>query len=384
MRKLILLLGATAFTFDASAAYALCANGDPDGCCAPPAPAPIGACNAGTRFEHLLSVAPAPDTSRFAITSIHAVWSDVEAANRWIYQARYAFACNAAPPAPIKRLSSTNGTETLDASTRIGTGESLVYYDRGGGITNLEARRISIDLAHPTLPAPPSDRRAPATAEGPAQTKFIWEHAGDIYACLQETCTAAQIIQVTSGASIERNPRISKSGRAVWQNASTGRIIYANLTVLPIIAVDIDAGAFPDINDEWIVYSKLDPQPGGCTTWSSHYQIYAYGPFSGAPIAKRISAQPNWGVANFIYPRLTDNYVVYAANWMFSTKTAWYVSAISSFATQTAERRELTDAANSYGTNLDAYEDPGADKLFVIGRDLLTPKARFSCCESSY
>jgi hypothetical protein len=367
---------------------ALCPSGEPDTCCESPVPPSNGACVQGTRWSRFLSGVVSPNAKNFAVTRYHAVWSDYTGTTRRLYYATHSAVCTDTALSAVA-ITGTDGVETQDTSIKLNSSTSRVYFDRSGGNLNIEGREIPAQKVFSPLPATTTDRRAPGTTEGGALPAAVWEQGGDIWACLKLTCLAADIIQVTNTSDVERFPRISANLRAVWQNSTTGRVLYADLNQVPFSIVDVDSGFQPDINNDWIVYAKNEPKPDPGCNWATHSMIWAYGPFSGGPSAFRITSADYLGAANYNSPRLSSSYVVASVNYMYTTKTIVGFAKISDFNPNitnppNAEFRELDEFANGYTTNIDLYEDTSTDYVFVVHRAQQIQSAALTCCRSGY
>jgi len=164
--------------------------------------------------------------------------------------------------------------------------------------------------------------------------------------------------------------------RVVWENTTTGEVMYAKSPVATPFA--IDQGAQPDVFGDWIVYAKREPSPHSTCRWADHWQLWAYGPLSDNPSKMRLSSVPYWGAANYIAPRLTDDYVVFLVDFLYATKTVVGIYPISGFGKSDVPMLEVDDLGDASG-NVDAWQESGS-VVHVLYRDRITAGAELRCC----
>ena len=186
-------------------------------------------------------------------------------------------------------------------------------------------------------------------------------------------------MRITNTPERERVPR-TYDGRIVWENMTTGEVMYVPRPgTRPVV---IDQGRQPDINQNWIVYAKDEPSPDPGCHWRSHTQLWAYGPLSSsAPRTLRISGVNYWGAANYIRPRLTKDYVVFLADYLYAHKTVVGIYPIAAFGNANVAMLEVDDAgdASHFEANVDAWQESGP-VVHVLYRHRATQSAKLRCC----
>jgi hypothetical protein len=350
--------------------------GDPAICCRDPGvpnPGFNSACSSG---KHTWSLSSAFDSTGFAITRDHAVWTATQPTGNVLYYVEYAGVCAVQPP-PMTQIPLTGSAISQDAGD-YGNGISLVFYDKAG---TQDLKAISLPSLRSFIPllSATSNQRQPAARnlDRSVPTAFVWVEADDIWACLGLRCAPSDVIRVTNTPEIERSPRIYGT-KVVWENETLGVIAYADISVPGFTARGFDRGTQPDINADWIVYMKPVLAPDNCS-WSTQFQVWAYGPLSGPTYQGPLHPQPYWGAANYISPRLTEDYVVFLADYIYQSKTVVVVYPLADISSTSGQLRELTDAGGYVtGTNVDIWQQPNGT-LHALYRNF-SGQAEMRCC----
>jgi hypothetical protein len=323
--------------------------------------------------EWLLSPEPSPNAIRFAITARHAVWWDERPAplHNSLFFVDHGASCSAKPSPPKEVTQSTN-TEAQDAVTNSGNPqESYVYFDNQG--KDLRGAILPSNVNFAPLPSATADQMFPGGSD--PMKGFAWQEDGDIWICLSLECNSGDTIRITQTSDRENHPRMY-GDHVVWENTSLGQVMYAKgPTYTP---VTIDQGSQPDVYGDWIVYAKREPSPNPACSWSHHWQLWAYGPLSNNPGTMRLSGVSYWGAANYIAPRLTDDYVVFLVDYLFHPKTVVGIYPISGFGKTNVPMLEVDDGGDASG-NVDAWQE-SSTVVHVLYRDRYTRGAKLRCC----
>jgi hypothetical protein len=315
----------------------------------------------------------------FTLTENHAIWWDqapVTDGNA-LFFVEHDGACDVSSLSGEVIIGS-NATEAVDAvRVGLGSGQSYAYFDNPG--LPLQAAELPDNVSVTPLSTPTGDQMYPGGNDSDPTVKgFVWEEDGDIWHCADYTCHAGGIQQVTQSADRDTRPRMSGE-YIVWENETTGQVMIRPGASQATIA--IDDGAAPDVHGDWVVYMKKEPSPDTACQWTTHWQLWAYGPLSNTnPTSMRLSTQAYWGAADFVQPRLTDSYVVFLVKYLYAPKTVVGIYPVSGFGTANTPMLELDDGGD--GASVDAWEDNTDGSVSALYRDVLTGQARLKCCES--
>jgi len=321
----------------------------------------------------LLSSAPSPNALQFAVTARHAVWQEIAPAptNRALFWVRRASDCNTRPSAAKTLAGTANATSFEAISVGGHEDQTYVYFDGPGNV--LQGAVLPDETTFAPLSSATADQQSPGGSD-PANA-FAWQEGGDIWRCPSLDCQSANAVQITQTADRDERPRAHQE-HVVWENATTGQVMYAKGPAFTPMA--IDRGQQPDVRGKWIVYAKSEPSPDSTCQWSSHTQIWAYGPLDSSPQRTRISSIAYWGAANFKAPRLTDDYVVFLVDYLYARKMVVGIYPIAGFGTSNAAMLEVDDGGGAIG-NVDAWQD-SPSLLHVLYRDPNGAGAKLRCC----
>lgn len=151
--------------------------------------------------------------------------------------------------------------------------------------------------------------------------RMVWVEDKDIWTSASLGAGAWSAgVAVTRTPGRERCPDVF-GPHLVWEDATYGLIKHALVSNVSH-AVSIDEGRNPSVFGDYVVYEKDIASPNSACEWSTHSQLWGFGPLND-PTARAFPLMPYsvCGASDCFEPILTESQVVFGCRFRVGAKT---------------------------------------------------------------